>query len=160
MLAHSSGALIAGKLAQRFAPRLQRLVLIAPAGFGTEIGDGFLSGMLEANDTASIQSILAQLGGGPVSDAVAGATIVRIAEHREQLAAMILEFQDGGWQSQSILDAIAGLKIPVSAIFGRDDTIIPAHHAINAPRNVDVRFTASGGHVPHWADPAFIASLV
>ena len=142
------------------AARLKRLVLIAPAGFGAEIGDGFLAGMLEAKDSAAIKTIMAELGGEPASDVVAEQALTRIAQHREQLAAMILEFQDAGWQSHSILDTIAKLKAPVTAIFGRNDTIISAHHAINAPRNVELRFTTTGGHVPHWADPAFIASLV
>jgi pimeloyl-ACP methyl ester carboxylesterase len=42
----------------------------------------------------------------------------------------------------------------------RDDPVIPAHHALNLPANVDVRFMQGASHLPHWRDPELLAALV
>ena len=67
---------------------------------------------------------------------------------------------DGGKQTFSILAKLASLTIPVTALYMRDDPVIPAHHALNLPPNAAIRILPGSSHLPHWRDPDLVVRLV
>ena len=149
---HSFGALIAARLASRAAS----LTLLAPAGCGEEINADFIAAMLGGH----VDHALTYLGDAKLpAEAVA-----QLADHlstaNRQLAAIAGGVQSEGRQTVTVLPQIAALTIPVTAVFQRDDQVIPAHHALNLPPNVAVRFLPGGGHLPHWREPGLIAAMI
>jgi pyruvate dehydrogenase E2 component (dihydrolipoamide acetyltransferase) len=80
--------------------------------------------------------------------------------HGSQLRAIASGVTESGGQTVSILGALVKAKVPVQAVFMRDDRIIPAQHALNLPFNVATRILPGASHLPHWRDPDAIAKLI
>jgi pyruvate dehydrogenase E2 component (dihydrolipoamide acetyltransferase) len=160
LLGHSLGAIVASGIAAQNTRRIRRLVLLSPAGFGIDINTGFINAMLEARTEDQLIDALQMLGPAKVSRSFASEQLRRIAAHREELSAFIATVAANGLQKVAILEEIAKLSVPVTAVFSRDDPILPLHHALAAPRNVELRIVSGCGHVPHWYQAEFIASLV
>jgi pyruvate dehydrogenase E2 component (dihydrolipoamide acetyltransferase) len=151
IVGHSFGAVIATLLGER----AQSLTLLAPGGTGEEINGAFLSSMLKGD----IDAALRHLGETIPAEAIA-ATAQAVSANAAQLRAIIAEIAEDGRQRGSILSKLAALSIPVQAVFLRDDAVIPAHHALNMPFNVNVHIMPGASHLPHWRDPDGIAALV
>ncbi len=151
IVGHSYGALIAS-----FLPaHAQSLTLLSPAGCGEEINGGFVAAMLAGRIDHGLSFL------GETVPAEAQALFAdHLATHGGQLRAIAAGVAEDGNQTVSILDKLEGLTIPVRAVFLRDDAVIPAHHALNLPSNVSVRFLKGASHLPHWRDPDLIAALV
>ncbi len=75
------------------------------------------------------------------------------ARRRSTRLASIL-FPDGT-QAFSIRSAFERLTIPVKIVFGAEDRIIPAHHALGLPGQVAVHAFPGLGHMPHLEAPAW-----
>lgn len=151
IIGHSFGAVIAGSLAGHAAS----LILLSPGGTGEEINDDFLSAMLGGD----VDRALIHLGETVPPDVVAGLK-EHVAVNGRQLKAIVDGIASRGNQTVSILSLLATLKIPVTAVYLRDDAVIPSHHALNLPANVSVRFLPGASHLPHWRNPDFIVGLV
>ena len=59
--------MIAAKIAAEGEVALDHLLLLAPAGLGTEIDAGFIDGMIAADSIADLERQLAKLDGGALS---------------------------------------------------------------------------------------------
>ena len=151
IIGHSFGAVIAGNLAGQAAS----LILLSPGGTGEEISEDFLSAMLGGD----VDRALTCLGEFVPPDVVAGLK-EHVAVNGRQLKAIVDGIASGGKQTGSILSLLATLKIPVTAVYLRDDAVIPSHHALNLPPNVSVRFLPGASHLPHWRNPDFVVGLV
>ena len=64
-------------------------------------------------------------------------------------------------QRLDILHGLAGLPpgLPVRALIGTADRIIPPAQAMNLPPRVAVHFLTAG-HMPQWDAPAEVAGLI
>lgn len=150
IIGHSLGAVIATKLADHAAS----LTLLSPGGTGEEINGEFLSAMLggEADQAHTY-----------LGEKIPAEVIAELKSHLvlngSQLKTIVDGISSGNRQTDSILSLLAALRIPVTAVYMRDDAVIPAHHAMNLPPNVSVRFLAGASHLPHWRDPDFIVGL-
>lgn len=160
LVGHSLGAVVAARLAHSCGDRLRRLVLISPAGFGSEINGSFIFRMASARSAEDVLAALAILGPAPVSRAFAEEQLRRIAERRTMFQRLISTIIEGDRQLTSIISDLERLALPVTAIFARDDNIIPVAHALAAPSNVEVRLVDGTGHVPHWYRADLITRLV
>jgi pyruvate dehydrogenase E2 component (dihydrolipoamide acetyltransferase) len=116
----------------------------------------FIDSMLAGN----VARTLPVLGEAAVSSGQIAQLSDHLAANGGQLRAMASEVSNGDNQVVSILSRLQGLAISVTAVFGRDDRIIPATHALNLPSNVAVHFLAGDSHLPHWRDPDLIVRLV
>jgi pimeloyl-ACP methyl ester carboxylesterase len=154
LVSHSFGGLVASALAPRLGAKLEELLLIAPAGFGPMAAGAFISSMLSVETAADAGRVLAALGAGEPTEAVRKALAAHIGKNRDSLARIAI------LESASVASDIAGLSAPATAVFSRDDQIIPVSQALNAPRNMAVRFTEGAGHVPHWFQADFLAGLL
>ena len=160
LVGHSLGALIAAKIAAGLGSRLRQLVLLAPAGFGLDISSGFVDAMLAARNEDQLIDALQMLGPARVSRGFATEQLERIARRRAGLTRLISSAFDGNLQKIAITAELSRLQVPVTAIFGRDDPIVPAHHALAAPPNVEVRIVSGSGHVMHWYQADYIIGLL
>ena len=55
----------------------------------------------------------------------------------------------GGRQTLDLTATLAGLGMPVQAIWGCDDRIIPVAHAATVSSGVPVHVLEAAGHLPH-----------
>jgi pyruvate dehydrogenase E2 component (dihydrolipoamide acetyltransferase) len=152
---HIIGHSLGGAVAAHLGDRAQSLMLLSPAGCGENINGSFVAAMLGGH----LDHGLGLLGETIPPEAVAHFAD-HLAVHGSQLRAIASSVARGDGQTVSILSKLSALTIPVRAVFMRDDPVIPAHHALNLPANVDVRFMQGASHLPHWRDPELLAALV
>jgi pyruvate dehydrogenase E2 component (dihydrolipoamide acetyltransferase) len=152
IVGHSFGALIAVELAGRAAS----LTLLAPAGCGEEINSDFMAAMLGGH----IDHALDIMGETALPSEARAALANQLAVHHAQLGDIAHALAEDGAQKLSVLAKLAALAIPVTAVFQRDDAVIPAAHALNLPPNVHLRIFPGASHLPHWRAPDLIVKLV
>jgi pyruvate dehydrogenase E2 component (dihydrolipoamide acetyltransferase) len=151
IVGHSFGAIIAA----RFLDRALSLTLLSPAGCGEEINGEFVDAMLGGHIDHAIGFL-----GETVPPEAQASLADHLGVHGSQLRAIASGVTESGGQTVSILGALVKAKVPVQAVFMRDDRIIPAQHALNLPFNVATRILPGASHLPHWRDPDAIAKLI
>lgn len=151
ILGHSFGAAVAAHLLDR----AQSLTLLAPAGCGEEINGAFLAAMLTGDIGAAGRFL-----GEEIPPEAQTALALQLDRNSAQLRAIADGIAEDGNQKLSIIPALARSRVPVRAVFMRDDQVIPAQHALNMPFNVAVHVLQGAGHLPHWRNPDAIAALI
>ena len=160
LVGHSLGAHVAAQAALRDPSKVARLTLIAPAGCGLEINGSFLRGMARSPGAGALAHLLRLLG------PKAGALDARA------LAAMVADLQAGRLPSLADdmvqgdtqrIDTVAPLNalsgLPIQAIFGLHDRIIPREHVFNLPPHVACHMI-DAGHMPHWDAVEEVARII
>jgi pimeloyl-ACP methyl ester carboxylesterase len=160
LVGHSLGALIAAKIAAEGEVAVDHLLLLAPAGLGQEIDTGFIDGMIAADSLADLERELAKLDGGTLSPSYLQDLLARIRSRRPMLRALADSINDGGGQRHSIVGDLERVKVPVTAIFGLKDRVIPWQQAAQLPAHAAVHFVKNAGHMPHWTAPNLAADLL
>jgi pimeloyl-ACP methyl ester carboxylesterase len=153
LIGHSLGAAVATQLADGATFDLRSLFLIAPAGLGPEINGDFISGFTRARSEASLGPWLRLLVGD--DSAISEGFIRATARSRE--AAGVIAAQDAvartlfpdGTQAFSIGAILGRLDMPIRAVFGTDDRIIPAGCSASLPGHVAIHRFKGIGHMPH-----------
>jgi pyruvate dehydrogenase E2 component (dihydrolipoamide acetyltransferase) len=162
LVGHSLGAVIAAHLAERLGRRLDRLVLVAPAGLGPRMDRDFLDLMANAETTAALGRALARLGPGvgPFSEEALAAELDRLRAGRETMVALSGSVARQGVQQLDIVPVLDRLAAPVVALFGLEDPVIDWRDAVNLPPRVGAHFLRGAGHLPHAARPDLVAELI
>lgn len=152
LVGHSFGAIVATRLAQK----AQSLTLLAPAGCGENINGTFVDAMLAGH----VDQALGFLG----ETAIPPEAVASLTEHLSvgagQLRAIAGSVTQGSKQTVSILSRLSQCACPVTAVFCRNDAVIPAEQALDLPPNVALRMIQSGSHLPHWREPDLVAKLI
>jgi pyruvate dehydrogenase E2 component (dihydrolipoamide acetyltransferase) len=153
LVGHSLGGAIAGLAALARPGLATSLTLIGSAGLGEEIDEAYLSGFISAERRKDLQGVVAKLFADQslVSrDMVEGLLrFKRLDGVAAALNAIRAAMIDGGKQRVSLLPDIAGLRIPIRVIWGKQDRIIPATHAGGLPSSVEVHVFDDAGHMVH-----------
>lgn len=160
LVGHSLGAMIATRIAAEREVEIDRLMLLAPAGLGPEIGADFIIGMVEADSLEDLQRETAKLGGGSLSNTYLTELLERIRARRDVLRAVTASVTANGAQRHLIVSELGQVKNPITAIFGLADRIIPWQHAAHLPQQAAVHFVKAAGHMPHWTAPNLAAELL
>jgi pyruvate dehydrogenase E2 component (dihydrolipoamide acetyltransferase) len=117
--------------------------------------------MAAARTPGEVAHLLRLLGpkGGALSDAALDAMATETA--RGRLSALAADFVGPHGQRVDIVRPLAALakRLPVRAIFGTEDRVIPAAHAFALPPRVAAHFLPTG-HMPQWDAPADLADLL
>jgi pyruvate dehydrogenase E2 component (dihydrolipoamide acetyltransferase) len=160
LVGHSLGAMIAAKIAAEGEVALSHLLLLSPAGLGKEIDAGFIDGMIAADSIADLERSLASLDGGALPPTYLSELLARIQSRRAMLRDLAASINDGSTQRHSIVADLERVKVPVTAIFGIKDRVIPWQHAAQLPAHAAVHFVKNAGHMPHWTVPNLAADLL
>ncbi len=160
LVGHSMGAAVAAHLAQRIAGRVDRLVLVAPAGLGIRINPDFLDQMAAAETPAALMRAMAMLGAGPLSEAVVRIELDRLRARRPGLQGLMRALAVQGIQQIDLRPVLDGLTVPMTAIFGLDDRIIDWRDCAFLPARAAIHLVPGAGHLPHAAAAELVASLV
>jgi pyruvate dehydrogenase E2 component (dihydrolipoamide acetyltransferase) len=160
LVGHSLGAMIAARIAAEGEVDVDHLLLLAPAGLGREIDTAFIDGMIAADSIADLERELAKLDGGTLSPAYLQELLARVRSRRSMLRALADSINDSGIQRHSIVRDLERVKVPVTAIFGLRDRVIPWQHAAELPAHAAVHFVKNAGHMPHWTAPNLAAELL
>jgi pimeloyl-ACP methyl ester carboxylesterase len=160
LVGHSMGAVVAAHLAQRIARRVERLVLVAPAGLGVRINPDFLDQMAAAETPAALMRAMAMLGAGPLSEAVVRIELDRLRARRPGLQGLMRALAVQGIQQIDLRPVLGELTVPMTAIFGLDDRIIDWRDCAFLPPRAAIHLLPGAGHLPHAAAAELVASLV
>lgn len=160
LVGHSLGGAVALTLALSRPELVAGVSLIAPAALGPEINGGFIDGFIAANRRKTLIPIL--------GDLVANRDLIG-----NDMAEAILRFKrlDGaeaalrqianacfpqGRQSIALANALDRIGVPLTAIWGEADRIIPARHIERMPASGVRRLVPGVGHLPHMEAAAAV----
>jgi len=162
VVAHSLGAVAAAQFAAMHVSRVSSLTLIAPAGLGSDVDVGFISGMAHATTAGEVSHLLRRIAAKPVelSPELAAEFAKTMAQGRlKALAAAIVG------PSGQMIDIVPGLEKlsrarPVRVLVGLLDRIIPWQQATTLPPSIAVHFLGQSGHMPQWDQAKDVLDLI
>lgn len=163
LVGHSLGGAVAVKLALALDERnLDALALIAPAGLGTEIDQGFIDGMLHAGSAALLRREIDKLTHRPqpFSEARVADMHAGLLARRADLETLVSHLAVRSVQQIDIRSTLEALRVPVSVLWGRLDRVIPWQHALNLPPNVALHLFPDAGHMPQWENSRIVSEAL
>jgi pyruvate dehydrogenase E2 component (dihydrolipoamide acetyltransferase) len=151
LVGHSIGGAIAAQMALDHPRRVASVALIGAAGLGPEINAGYTEDFVTASSRRELKPVLEQLFANP--ELVSRQMVDDVLKYKrldgvgELLSALSCGMFSGGLQAGQ-----PGLRLeetgkPVLVIWGREDRIIPAHHAGRAPPGATVEVLDGAGHM-------------
>ena len=151
LVGHSLGGAIAAQMALDHPRRVASLALISSAGLGPEVNAGYTEGFVAATSRRELKPVLEQLFANPelltrqmVDDVL---KYKRLDGVGELLGALSRGVFSGGRQAEQPGLRLGETGKPVLVIWGREDRIIPAHHAGSAPQGATVEVLDGAGHM-------------
>ena len=161
LVGHSLGAWVAAKAASAVPNAVSELMLITPAGCGSEINVDFIKGLAEVEDMDQLRGLLAMLG--PTAEATPDGAAASMLQDlsRGRLHGIVNELLDGGSSDLDILPILDNIKdsVALSAVIGLQDQIFPKESFFRLPYYVNIH-VVSAGHVPQWDKPLELAALL
>ena len=145
------GGAIAAQMALAAPQRVASLVLIASAGLGAEINAGYIEGFVAAATRRELKPVVEQLFADPalvsrqmLDDLLKYKRLDGVSQALTQLGGVLF---GGGRQAAQPVPQLAGSGLPMQVVWGREDRIIPAAHAANAPAGATVQVLDGAGHM-------------
>jgi len=164
LVGHSLGGAIALQAALDKPQRIQSLALIAPAGLGSEINDGYINGFIAADSRKEMKSLLQQL---VADESLINRALVndmlqfkRIDNVPEALRTIAAGFMHNSEQTTDLRRGLEDLSLPIKLIWGSEDKIIPAHHAQGLPDTVQINILPGFGHLVQLEAAADVNALL
>ncbi|MDH7792107.1 acetoin dehydrogenase dihydrolipoyllysine-residue acetyltransferase subunit [Ochrobactrum sp. AN78] len=162
VVAHSLGAVAATAFASAHPSRVASLTLVAPAGIGSDIDAGFVSGMAQATTAGEIAHLLRRIAAKPVelSPVLVSDFAATMAKGRLKYLAEAVVGPSG--QRTDIIASLEKLSrsMPVRVLVGLQDRIIPWQQVTALPPSIGVHFLAQSGHMPQWDQAKDVTDLV
>lgn len=160
---HSLGGAIALQLALDEPARVASVTLVCSAGLGPEINAEYIEGFIRSDRRKDMKAVIEMLFADPAF--VSKDMIEDLLKYKrlDGAAAALRAIADavfpGGRQGAVFAGRLAGLDVPVQAIVGEGDRIIPPSHASAVPEAR--RHVLSGaGHMVHIERPAEVNRLI
>jgi pyruvate dehydrogenase E2 component (dihydrolipoyllysine-residue acetyltransferase) len=162
LVGHSMGGAIAGAFAQAHPDRVASLILIASAGLGEEINEEYIEGFIAANRRREMKNTLGMLFANPdlvtrqlVQDVMKFKRLDGVDEALRKVADKT--FPDG---KQVDVPDLSELSVPILAIWGSEDGIVPVSHSENLPENASVEVLEDTGHMPQMEAAGKVNRLI
>lgn len=162
VVAHSLGAIAATAFASTHPERVSGLTLIAPAGLGSEIDAGFISGMANATTAGEVTHLLRRIAAKPVELSPELAADFANSMSKGRLKALTDAIVGSSGQRTDIIASLEKLTrlIPVHVLVGLHDRIIPWQQVTSLPPAAGVHFLAQSGHMPQWDQTKDVLDLL
>jgi pyruvate dehydrogenase E2 component (dihydrolipoamide acetyltransferase) len=156
LVGHSLGGRTALRLAGSLGDRLRSLVLIAPAGLGSALGEDFPAAYLAADKRRPMKEALRMLVADEdtvTSEMVEGALAAKRIDGAQEALTAIRERSLG----ESALDRVdedrAAVTAPVLMIWGAEDRVVP-------PPEQGATIIPGAGHLPHMEAAPRVLDLI
>ncbi len=145
---HSMGGAVAAAFAMAHPDRVASATLIASAGLGEEINADYIEGFIAANRRKEMKNVLGLLFADPdlvtrqlVNDVLQYKRKDGVDEALRTIADKV--FPDG---KQAGVPDVADISVPVLAIWGDKDEIVPVEHTGNLPDHARIEVIEGKGH--------------
>ncbi|WP_076997558.1 acetoin dehydrogenase dihydrolipoyllysine-residue acetyltransferase subunit [Variovorax sp. KK3] len=164
LVGHSMGGGVAAQLALDAPERVRSLALIAGAGLGDEVNNGYTDGFVAAQSRRELKPVVEQLFADPglasrqmLDDLLAYKRLDGVAEALGALGSSL--FGEGRQREQPgrRLDA---RTLPVLVVWGEQDRIIPPAHAQQVPEGATVHVLPGAGHMPQMEKAGEVNALL
>lgn len=153
LVGHSLGGAIITQLALAQPAKVASLTLIASAGLGPDINMDYINGFIEAGSRKQMKPHLQALFADEslvtrdmINDILKYKRLDGVEEALRSIADAVFP---NGEQGAILRDQLAAIEVPVQAIVGVKDQIIPAAHSEGLGASVTVHSIADAGHMPH-----------
>lgn len=164
LVGHSLGGAVIAEAALRETGRVASLTLLAPAGVGPSINAGHLRGLVSAASHRELAPHLARLFADPamatpqLADEVMRFKSIDGVE--ESLRALTGTLLDGDRPRFDLVDQLAGLRIPVTVVWGRLDKVLPAANVDVLPSTMRALLVDDAGHMLHLEQPSAVVASI
>ena len=164
---HSMGGAVAALVAMRAPDNVLSLNLIAPGGMASDINAELLARFSKASDAEELETVIREMA-GPGLDVPEG-YFQAAAEFRDAPGAMealtetyAAMFPDGPEKGQGVLPhaQLAELPMPVRALWGSADTVLPCPDSDSLPANFELLVLSGAGHMLPEEKPAEVADFL
>ena len=160
---HSLGGAVAMQLALDQPERVASVTLVCSAGLGSEVNAEYIEGFITADKRRELKRVVEALFADPslvtremVDDLLRYKRLDGVGEALRSIADACFA---GGRQGVLLRDRLSELQVPVQAVWGEDDRILPAAHAEAIPP--DHRHVLTGaGHMVHLEKPEQVNRIV
>ncbi len=153
LVGHSLGGAVALALALGQPDRVASLTLVCSAGLGEEIAADYVDGFIAASRRKDIKPVAQMLFADPslvsrdmLEDILRYKRLDGVDAALRTIAGRV--FADGrqAWSGRARLDELA---VPVQAVWGAQDRIVPPAHGDGLPERIGVRVIDGTGHMVH-----------
>lgn len=163
LVGHSLGGALALQLAGDAPAQVASVTLVCSAGLGPEVNADYIEGFIAADRRREMKATVAALFADP--SLVSRDMVDDLLKYKRldgvlpALRAIADAAFAGGRQTALFADRLATLPMPVQAIWGEADRIIPAAHAGAVPEGRR-HVLAEAGHMVHMERPAEVNRLI
>jgi pyruvate dehydrogenase E2 component (dihydrolipoamide acetyltransferase) len=161
---HSMGGAVAAIFAQKHPERCLSLTLIASAGLGPEIDGEYIRGFVSATRRNEIRPQLEKLFANPrlITRQMVDDTLKykRLDGVEPALRTITAQFCPSDRQSVILREQISQVSMPVLVLWGSEDRILPASHALNLPQHVRTEILQGQGHMVHMEAASKVNTVI
>jgi len=151
LIGHSMGGAIAMKTAIAVPKRIKSVTAFGSAGLGAEINMEYINGFISSDSRREVKPFLEELFFDPglvsrqmIDDILKYKRLDNVPDSLRQLADTIFK---GGKQTENLVEAFKATGIPMTAIHGADDKIIPERHTKALKSFAKIEIFANTGHM-------------
>jgi pyruvate dehydrogenase E2 component (dihydrolipoamide acetyltransferase) len=161
---HSMGGAVAAIFARKHPERCLSLTLIASAGLGPEINGEYIRGFVSATRRNEIRPQLEKLFANPglITRQMVDDTLKykRLDGVEPALRTITAQFCPSDRQSVILREPISQLSMPILVLWGSEDRILPASHALNLPQHVRTEILQGQGHMVHMEAASKVNTVI
>jgi pyruvate dehydrogenase E2 component (dihydrolipoamide acetyltransferase) len=164
LVGHSMGGAVASIFALNHPERCLSLTLIASAGLGPEIDGGYIRGFVSATRRNELRPQLEKLFADSrlITRQLVDDTLKykRLDGVESALRTIASQFCPSDRQLMILRDQIIQLRMPVLVLWGSEDHIIPASHALNLPKHLRTEVLPGYGHMVQMEAASKVSTLI
>jgi pyruvate dehydrogenase E2 component (dihydrolipoamide acetyltransferase) len=164
LVGHSMGGAVALSLALSEPDRVRSVTVIGSAGLGPQINRDYVEGFIAAKSRRELKPTIELLFAG--GDLVNRQMLEDVLRYKrlDGVDAALRSIADAqfpeGTQREVLAERLAESSVPLMAIWGRQDRIIPVSHAEALPASARVEILENQGHSPHMEAAAEVNRLI